>query len=137
MDFDRECAPVTAVARSAAVELPKNMFAHEKGSLSIGDEQLEDLCSDQPHWANHNAANYKESALQTLVTVKTNGDWNVLSKVVMSLLMVPGSFVKHPDGPMMLVVSATPFGFIGYRCSYKKQNNDFVVDQGCDFPFVA
>ena len=46
----------------------------------------------------------------------------------MSLLMVPGSFVKHPDGPVMLVVSATPFGFIGYRCSYKKQDNDFVVD---------
>lgn len=43
-DFDRECAPVTAVARSAAVKLPKNMFAHEKGSSSIGDEQLEDLC---------------------------------------------------------------------------------------------
>ena len=60
--------------------------------------------------------------------VKTDGDWNILSKVWMSLLMVPGSFVTRPDGPVMLVVSATPFGFIGYRCSYKKQNNDVVVD---------
>ena len=137
-DFGRPNLAITSTAKSASVKaVPKNLFVAERGASTLTPDQLKDLASERPSWPNHGARNHRHAALQTLATVQAEGDWEVLSKVWQSLLLLLGSYVmKAGGGKACLVLATSPFGFVGYRCQAKKVGQQMLVDvsamtEGC------
>ena len=128
-DFGRPNLEISRTAKSASIKaLPKNLFVAEAGASTLTPEQLKDLASEKPNWPNHNARNHKNAALQTLAMVQAKGDWGVLSKVWLSLLLIPGSYVMQTGGRASLVLATTPFGFVGFKCQVKKVGQEMLVD---------
>ena len=116
-DFEIPTLPTTAAAeQTSAKKLPRDMFDGRNKQGSLTATELEGITMKKPDWPSHNAATHKETGILTMAMLDCGGDWDRLATAWFSLLLVPGSIVRHDvSAEVLLVLHTTPYGFIGLR----------------------
>lgn len=116
-DCDRAPAAVTSAARQQAQEaggqrvVPTSIFEGKASELSLGEEALHNM-GDRSGWSPMAASAYAMAALGTNALAWSGGDPRLMHKMWMSLLLVPGSVVRHISGRELFMVLNTIFGAV-------------------------
>lgn len=111
-DADRPPPTVTAsnkqdvLALGTAKAFPREAFVGDAGQFSLGEEAKASLTKDTD-WVSHSAPGFAMLGMLWSSMLKIGGDYRLLPKVWLSLVLTPGSVVKRVSAPELFYVLAT------------------------------
>ena len=129
-EFGRDPVCTTEAAKRCSVKIvPPSVFDSSNRQCSLDERVFATLEEKRPSWPTPGPAAYRMAPLSWLSALQVDGDWDLLQRRWLTILMRPMTIAYHKiDKTPMFVLRVTREGFLYWRASLRQDpaNGGFV-----------